>query len=177
MHENSKKIKCTWSLYYFKNVLVVPHYFIKMFHLEQSYGILYSSWCNKSFCAYHELRQDDFYSFDQEKVPFLSSYLLLTQKKNLPQENSCLPKWFTIIRMLLACKTSDFFWLILLVRSLPSTNTLRFPHFLLMKTSLGKFFKFSIPSSSSSTITTFLKGYLLFIMKTWFSLKIKLERD
>ena len=60
--------------------------------------------------------------------------------------------------MLLACKTSDFFWLILLVRSLPSTNTLRFPHFLLMKTSLGKFFKFSIPSSSSSTITTFSEG-------------------
>ena len=129
-----------------------------MFHLEQSYGILHSSWCNKSFCAYHELRQDDFYSFDQEKVSFLSSYLLLTQKKNLPQENSCLPKWFTIIRMLLACKTSAFFWLILLVRSLPSTNTLRFPHFVLMKTSLSKFFKFPIPSSSSSTITTFSEG-------------------
>ena len=72
----------------FKNVLAVPHCFIKMFSFQQSYGILYSLWCDNFCCAYHELKQGDFYSFDhdQEKVSFLSNYLLPTQKKNLPQE-------------------------------------------------------------------------------------------
>ena len=62
---------------------------------------IFSMVCNSSCHAYHELRQGDFYSFGQEKIPFLSSYLLPTQKKNLPQEKSCLPNWFTIIHMLI----------------------------------------------------------------------------
>ena len=31
--------------------------------------------------AYQELNQGDFYSFDQEKIPFLLIYLLPTRKK------------------------------------------------------------------------------------------------
>ena len=65
-----------------KNVFAGPHCFIKMFHLQQSYGFLYSPWCNNSCRTYLELCQGDFYSFDQEKVLFLSSYLLPTHNKN-----------------------------------------------------------------------------------------------
>ena len=72
--DNSKLINL--FILYFKNVLAVPHYFIKMFYIQQSYGNLHSSWCNNSLCSYHELRQDGFFSIDQKKVPFLSSHLL-----------------------------------------------------------------------------------------------------
>ena len=44
-------------------------------------GILYSPWCNNSCRAYQKLGQGDFYSFDQEKVPFLLIHLLPTCKK------------------------------------------------------------------------------------------------
>ena len=87
-------------------------------------------------------------------IIFLSNYLLPIQKKNLPQEKSCLSNWFTIIRMLVdetilpilsvtawTSITLENVWLFLLtflVRFPPSTNTARFPHSLLMKTSLGK---------------------------------------
>ena len=48
--------------------------------------------CNISCCAYKELGQSDFYSFDQEKVFFVRSiYLPPTHIKMLPQEKSCLP--------------------------------------------------------------------------------------
>ena len=59
--------------------------------IYSSSGILYSPWYNNSCRAYHELRQSDFYAFEQEKLPFLSSHLLPIHKKNLPQEKPCLP--------------------------------------------------------------------------------------
>ena len=59
-------------------------------------------------------------------------------------------------------------------------TTSEFPHSSLMKTSWSKSFKFpmssiSISSISSSTITTFCEG-LHSSLKTWFALKVKLEK-
>ena len=102
LHENGKWIKCVLTEYilYWKMFLLFHTALLKCFILQPIYGILYSSWCNNSCRTYHELRQGDFYSFDLEKVPFYSNYLLPTQKKNQPQEKSSLSNWFTIIRML-----------------------------------------------------------------------------
>ena len=47
----------TWFLLCLKNVLAVPHCFIKIFYLHQSYGILYSPWCNNFYSTYHKLRE------------------------------------------------------------------------------------------------------------------------
>ena len=76
---------------FLKNILAIPHGFIKIFHLQQSryltfsmvqqnLSILHSPWCNKTYRTYQELGKDDFYSFDQEKVPFILIYLLRTCK-------------------------------------------------------------------------------------------------
>ena len=84
-----------------------------------------------------------------------------------PQEKSCLPSWFTMIHMFI----EEIF-------SLHQSTTLGFPNFSLMNASLGKFSNviyISVSSSSSSTITTFCEG-LFSLLKTWFSLKIKLEK-
>ena len=43
-------------------------------------AILDSPWSNNPCCAYQELGQGDFYSLEQEKVPFLLIYLLPTHK-------------------------------------------------------------------------------------------------
>ena len=40
-----------------------------------------SAWCNNSCRAYQKLGQGDFYSFDQEKVSFISSYLRPTTNR------------------------------------------------------------------------------------------------
>ena len=69
-----------------------------------------------------------------------------------------------------ACKTSDFFLLlILLLSSPPSLTNLRFPHSTSMNTSLSKSSKFPLPSLSipeklippNSSSQRFLKGCLL----------------
>ena len=100
-----------------------------------------------------------------------------------------MPNWFTILYMVIEkilsptfatewtstgyCETHDFFfWLISLVSSPPSRTTLRFPHFSLMNTNLGKPCKFSVSSiskrcSSYSAVTTFSEG-LSSSMKSWF---------
>ena len=57
-----------------------------MFHLQENQGILDSPWCNSPLRIYQKLGEGDFYSFDVEKFPFLSSYLLPTHNKN-----KCLP--------------------------------------------------------------------------------------
>ena len=44
-------------------------------------GILDSLWCDNPCRIYQALVQGDFYSFDQEKFPFLLIYLLPTHKK------------------------------------------------------------------------------------------------
>ena len=78
------------------------------------------------------------------------------------------------------CKMFDFFfWLIVLLSSPPSLTSMRFSHSSSMNTSPGESSKFpmpsiSIPSSPSSTITTFSEG-LSSSVKAIF-LKIKLEK-
>ena len=167
----------------FKNVLdAVPHYFVKMFYLQVPY-IFYGA-----AIPVAPTTKGDLYSFDQEKVPYLSSHLPTIHMKNLPHKKSCLPNCFTIFCKLIEeiyhgvnsyrlVKRMTFFILIFLVRFPPLKNILIFSHSLLMKTSVGKSSKFPIPSSSPSTIITFSEGLSSSSMKTWFSLKIKQERN
>ena len=114
-----------------KNVFALPRWLIKMFHLQQS-----------SYLRF-----------------FLSSYLLPTYKKNhyyiieLQCSISLLKKQSRLQHLqqsghLEACKMCDFFLLIFLGSSPPSTTTLKSPHSLLMNTSQGKFSKFPMPSIS-----------------------------
>ena len=107
----------------------------------------------------------DFYSFDQKKVASLSTCLLPTHKKkhtyltDIQYSRYLLKKYSRLQHLsqsghLHACKTPGFFFCLMLkfpISSLP------------------------IPSSSSSTTTIFYEG-LSSSIKTWFSLKIKLER-
>ena len=117
-------------------------YIIKGIH--QSQGILDSPWWHNSCRSYQELVQGNLYSFDQEKVFLLSSYLLpihiinLTTRKimlaslihSIP--HTLLKKHFPLEHLsqsgyLQASKTSGFFFLLMfLVSSAPSTITLRF---------------------------------------------------
>ena len=53
-------------------------------------GILDSPWGNNLCRAYQELSRGDFYSLDQEKVPFLLIYLLPTHKKCNYKKNTYL---------------------------------------------------------------------------------------
>ena len=46
-------------------------------------GILDFPWCNNSCHAFQELGQGDFYSFDQEKVPFLLIFFTTYPQKNV----------------------------------------------------------------------------------------------
>ena len=48
------------------------------------HSLLDSPWCNNSCCAYQELVQGDFYSFEQEKAPFFLIYSLPAHKKVQP---------------------------------------------------------------------------------------------
>ena len=57
-----------------------------LFHralLKLGIQILHAPWCNNLCRAFKELGQSNFYSFDQEKVLFLSIYLLLFLSINL----------------------------------------------------------------------------------------------
>ena len=77
-HENGKRVtSVSDEVYTFSlKVLAIPHGRGRVYILDPP-------WCNNSCWAYQELSQGDFYSFDQEKVPFLSyKYYLPTQKCN-----------------------------------------------------------------------------------------------
>ena len=134
----------------------------------------------------------DIYSFEQE-VSSLSSYLLPTHKIK-----SYSPYWFTILHMLIEEILSPIKfvtkWIsislsnasLLLFFNISSElstviETLRFPHSSWMNTILSKSSKFpmssisSITSSYSSWLSKFFEG-LSSSTKTWFSLKIKLEK-
>ena len=58
-------VKTTYDVY-----LAVPHRFIKMFHLQQSQGLVDSPRRSNSCRAYQELGQHNFYLFHQKKVSF-----------------------------------------------------------------------------------------------------------
>ena len=62
-----------------KNVLAIPHGFIKLFHLQQSRCLRFSM-VQQFLSRYQEVVQGDFYSLDQEQVPLLLIYLLPTHK-------------------------------------------------------------------------------------------------
>ena len=107
-------------------------------------GTLDSPWSNNPCRTYQELGQGDFYSFDQEKVPFFLIYLLSTHKKcnhkknhnypNLVYNNCHRMDIYRLIKLL----TSSFCYLLLfLVSYPPSITTLRFPHSSLMNISLN----------------------------------------
>ena len=99
---------------------------------------------------------------------------------------SCLPNWFTLFHMVIqypwtstgCCKTFNFFfWLIFLVSSPPSLTPMRLSHSYPMNSSewIISIPSFSIPSSSSSAITTFYKE-LSSSMKPWFFFKKRIKQ-
>ena len=65
-----------------KKTFLLFHTALLKYFIYNRVGILEFPWCNNSSRAYQQLGQGDFYSSDQEKVPFLLIYLLLTHKKN-----------------------------------------------------------------------------------------------
>ena len=69
-HDKSTKLKSFLPLH-----TVLSNY---VCHLQQSSGTLDSTWSNNSSCIWQELRQIDFYPFDQKNVSCLSSCLLPT---------------------------------------------------------------------------------------------------
>ena len=110
---------------YFKTSILVFHTPLLKCFIYNGVGILDSPWCNNSCRAYKELGQGEFYSFDQEKVPFLSIYLLPTHRKSYPQGKSC-PlqshlQYLSHSGHLKPCKTPDFFFLLIFLSSKLST--------------------------------------------------------
>ena len=65
----------------FKKTFLLFHMTLLKCFIYSRVGILDSPWGNNPCRAYQELSQGDFYSLDQEKVPFLLIYLLPTTKK------------------------------------------------------------------------------------------------
>ena len=127
-------------------------------------GILDYPWCNSPCGAYQELGQGDFYSFDQKFIYYLPTKNVSARQTILTSILSIafVTEWTSI-----ACKTSDFPFLLLFLVNYPtSTTTLRFPYSSSINISLGKSIKFpippmSIPSCSSWTALTFFEGFLL----------------
>ena len=127
----------------------------------------------------------------EKKFPFFK--LISTD----PQEKSCLSKWFTIFHMLSGKILSPIAFVtestsiylqnnrLLLSANISSKLSTINKYFkdshILHRWTLVEFSKFpissiSIPSSSSSTITILTEGFFSSI-KTWFSLKIKLQKS
>ena len=137
----------------FKKTFLLSHSDLLKCFIYSRVGILGSPWCKNSCRAYQELSQVDFYSFDQEKVPFLLIYLLPTHKKcNHKKNHTYLNLVYSICHRVDICRlvkllTFSFCYLLLFLVSYPSsTTTLRLPHFSSMNISLGKSIKFPIPS-------------------------------
>ena len=157
----------------FKKTFLLCHTGLLKCFIYSRVGILDSPWCNNPCRAYKELGQGDFYSSNQEKVPILLIYLLPTHKKyNHKKNHTYLNLDYSLchkvdIYRLLKLLTSSFCYLLLfLVSYPPSTTTLKFPHSSSINIRLSKSIKFpipsiSIPSSSSSTVTTLFEGFLL----------------
>ena len=79
---------CFWrGLYFVLKTFLLSHTALLRCFICSRAGILDPPWCNNSCRAYQELGQGNFYSFDPEKVWFLSIYLLPTHKKKCNHEN------------------------------------------------------------------------------------------
>ena len=85
-------IKCVFNGVYtlFKKTFLLSHTaFLRRF-IYSRVGILDSPWCNIFCRAYQELGNGDFYSFGQEKVPFLVISLFPSFLNcNLPTHKKC----------------------------------------------------------------------------------------
>ena len=117
----------------------------------------YSTRLFKKCFIYKELGQGNFYYW-------IRKFIYNLPKKNVTAIKIMLTSisyiaFVTELYRLQASKTSElFFLLLLLVTYSPSTTTLRFPHSSSINISLEKSTKFPIPSSFSSTMTTFSEG-------------------
>ena len=79
---------CFWrGLYFVLKTFLLSHTALLRCFICSRAGILDPPWCNNSCRAYQELGQGNFYSFDPEKVWFLSIYLLPTHKKKCNHKN------------------------------------------------------------------------------------------
>ena len=79
---------CFWrGLYFVLKTFLLSHTALLRCFICSRAGILDPPWCNSSCRAYQELGQGNFYSFDPEKVWFLSIYLLPTHKKKCNHKN------------------------------------------------------------------------------------------
>ena len=125
---------------------------------------------------------------------FLSFKLFATEHKLIKIISNWFTKLFMFIEQTLSptyvtewtstcyCKTSDmFFWLISLVSSQLSLTTLRFPHYLLRNTNLGKPSSFQCHLYQNDLVLPqlqqlFLKVCLFQWNRDFFFLKIKLEK-
>ena len=126
-------------------------------------GILDYPWCKNPCCAYQELGQGDFYSFDQKFIYCLPTKNVTARKTMLTSISSTTFVRVDIYRLV---KLDFLVLLLFLVNYPPSMTTLRFPHSSSMNISLGKSIKFpipsiSIPSCSSSTALTLFEGFPL----------------
>ena len=110
---------------------------------QQSEGIVDSTWCNNS-CRSNQKQAISIHLIRKSFLPFKLYTAYLQEKSSHQKSHTFLTDSQYSFRLLQkcsrlqhqsqrehlqACKRSDFFfWLILLVSSLPSMTTLRFPH-------------------------------------------------
>ena len=136
-------MSATGSILFLKKYSCYSTCLFQMFHLQQSRYLKFYMVQQSS------LAKNLFTTYPQKMLPQGKSYLPQSCLQHLSKSGHIQP-----------FKTSDFLFLSLfLVSSPPLTTTLKFPHSSLMNISPGKSNNFSIPSisipsSSSSTVTT-----------------------
>ena len=112
----------------FKKTFLLFHTALLKCFIYSRVDILDSPWCNNPCRAYEELGQGDFYSFDQEKVPFLLVYLLPTHKKCNHKKNHTYLNYLKAffhrvdIYRLVKLLSSSFCFLLFLVSKLSTIN-------------------------------------------------------
>ena len=123
-HENVKWIICAWDLYYILKMFLLFHTTLLKCFIYNRVTVTYilhgatipfapiMNW--GKMVSFHLIRR---------KFPFFQVIYYMHKRTIYHKKTSCLPNWFIIIGMLLACETSNFFCLIFLVRSSPSRNT------------------------------------------------------
>ena len=157
--------------------------------------LLYQISMAQSFRShYQELGQGNFILIGKEFPSFQVIYYLPTRKSHCKKNHA----YVTDSQQLTHILIEETIWPIAFVtkwssRGLPSVwlllfasicsklstidNYFEIPTFFIINSSLGKSSRFSMPSSSSLIITTFREGFSFSSMKTWFFLKVKLERN
>ena len=127
--ETVNKLFLTGFIPCLKNVLAIPNALLKCF-IYSRVGILEFPWCNNPCRTYQELNLGDFYSFNQEKVPFLLIFLLPTHKKcNNKKNHTYLNLMYSMchrvdIYRLVKLLTSSFYYLLLFLVTYPPSMTI-----------------------------------------------------